>query len=295
MSAPQDQTSCSLASQRRHLSFKLSHFLIWLLLFYDNPNCSSASLLGTGRFLSHSFSPLRWPLPATRAIAVTDQPHSSSQQLCSASSADCQPVQLTSWKQAIGCKWIYKIKHKADGSVERYKGFSSPRNPNLVCKLKKAIYVTASDKLKQAPCFERCSSMYKSRNRSRGRSRFSKKSIGSFNVYKEVDISQFSKVTASSFLKVFFLPLVDFYEQMIVPDGLLTRLWPGFVLRLRFRNLFLLRFGLALEKRMVFGRNFSGKVIRVTVLIAISKVIKFRIVVERRLFLQEIMLPGRSK
>ena len=24
-------------------------------------------------------------------------------------------------KQAIGCKWIYKIKHKADGSVERYK------------------------------------------------------------------------------------------------------------------------------------------------------------------------------
>jgi len=28
-------------------------------------------------------------------------------------------------------------------------GFSSPRNPNLVCKLKKAIYVTASDKQKQ--------------------------------------------------------------------------------------------------------------------------------------------------
>lgn len=50
-------------------------------------------------------------------------------------------------------------------------GFSSPRNPN---KLKKTIYVTASDKLKQAPSawFERCSSMYKSRNRSRGRSRF---------------------------------------------------------------------------------------------------------------------------
>lgn len=30
-------------------------------------------------------------------------------------------------------------------------GFSSPRNPNLICKLKKAIYVTASDKLKQVP------------------------------------------------------------------------------------------------------------------------------------------------
>lgn len=30
-------------------------------------------------------------------------------------------------------------------------GFSSPRNLHLVCKLKKAIYVTTSDKLKQAP------------------------------------------------------------------------------------------------------------------------------------------------
>jgi len=29
-------------------------------------------------------------------------------------------VSLPAGKQAIGCKWIYKIKHKADGSVERY-------------------------------------------------------------------------------------------------------------------------------------------------------------------------------
>ncbi|KAL0290936.1 UNVERIFIED_CONTAM: hypothetical protein Scaly_2653200 [Sesamum calycinum] len=63
---------------------------------YEHDSTSLLSMLGTGRFLSHSFSPLGWPLPATRTIDVTDQPHSSGQQLCSAFSADCQPVQLTS-------------------------------------------------------------------------------------------------------------------------------------------------------------------------------------------------------
>jgi hypothetical protein len=28
---------------------------------------------------------------------------------------------LPSGKSAVGCKWIYKIKTRADGSVERYK------------------------------------------------------------------------------------------------------------------------------------------------------------------------------
>ena len=30
-------------------------------------------------------------------------------------------VPLPSGKKAIGCKWVYKIKHKADGSIERYR------------------------------------------------------------------------------------------------------------------------------------------------------------------------------
>ncbi|KAK4412046.1 hypothetical protein Salat_2976100 [Sesamum alatum] len=41
-------------------------------------------------------SPVHKLFPHSSAVDVTDQPHSSGQQLCSAFSADCQPVQLTS-------------------------------------------------------------------------------------------------------------------------------------------------------------------------------------------------------
>lgn len=30
-------------------------------------------------------------------------------------------VDVPSGKSPIGCKWVYKIKHKANGEVERYK------------------------------------------------------------------------------------------------------------------------------------------------------------------------------
>jgi hypothetical protein len=40
-------------------------------------------------------------------------------------------VDLPSHKQPIGCKWVYKLKYKADGSIERYKARLLPRGtPN---------------------------------------------------------------------------------------------------------------------------------------------------------------------
>ena len=32
-----------------------------------------------------------------------------------------EPVQLPSGRKAIGCRWVFKLKHKADGSVDKYK------------------------------------------------------------------------------------------------------------------------------------------------------------------------------
>ncbi|KAK4412293.1 hypothetical protein Salat_2980900 [Sesamum alatum] len=127
---------------------------------YEHDSTSLLSMLGTGRFLSHSFSPLGWPLPATRTIDVTDQPHSSGQQLCSAFSADCQPVQLTSEDSSHPAQHLSSrrrlqslsqgqatpedqqpspvaslpVASSDSGSLSQpppTPGFSSPRNPNL--------------------------------------------------------------------------------------------------------------------------------------------------------------------
>lgn len=33
----------------------------------------------------------------------------------------CKAMSLPADKHSIGCKWVYKVKHKADGTVERCK------------------------------------------------------------------------------------------------------------------------------------------------------------------------------
>ncbi len=52
-------------------------------------------------------SPVYQLKPHSSAVDVTDQPHSSGQQLCSASSADCQPVQLTSEDSSHPAQHVY--------------------------------------------------------------------------------------------------------------------------------------------------------------------------------------------
>ena len=52
-------------------------------------------------------SPVHQLEPHSSAVDVTDQPHSSGQQLCSASSADCQPVQLTSEDSSHPAQHVY--------------------------------------------------------------------------------------------------------------------------------------------------------------------------------------------
>ncbi|GFS28528.1 hypothetical protein Acr_07g0007650 [Actinidia rufa] len=65
-----------------------------LLSFLDMLSPEAPGENGDGDVLRPS--PVHQLEPHSSAVDVTDQPHSSGQQLCSASSADCQPVQLTS-------------------------------------------------------------------------------------------------------------------------------------------------------------------------------------------------------
>lgn len=62
--------------------------------YFPLPNSSAPGENGDGDVLRPS--PVHQLEPHSSAVDVTDQPHSSGQQLCPASSADCQPVQLTS-------------------------------------------------------------------------------------------------------------------------------------------------------------------------------------------------------
>ena len=52
-------------------------------------------------------SPVHQLEPHSSAVDVTDQPHSSGQQPCPASSADCQPVQLTSEDSSHPAQHVY--------------------------------------------------------------------------------------------------------------------------------------------------------------------------------------------
>ena len=43
----------------------------------------------------------------------------------------CKLVELPPGRKAIGCKWVFKLKHDVDGRVERFKAVT-PRNMALI-------------------------------------------------------------------------------------------------------------------------------------------------------------------
>ena len=72
------------------------------------------------------------------AVDVTDQPHSSGQQLCPASSADCQPVQLTPEDSNTACLFSAAITVAILGIVAKLRRaihpLSSYPHKHMMCK-----------------------------------------------------------------------------------------------------------------------------------------------------------------
>lgn len=72
-------------------------------------------------------SPVHQLEPHSSAVDVTNQPHSSGQQLCSAFSADCQPVQLTSEDSSHPAQHVYS--RRRNQSVSQ--GQATPEDQQL--------------------------------------------------------------------------------------------------------------------------------------------------------------------
>ncbi|XP_022871268.1 uncharacterized protein LOC111390452 [Olea europaea var. sylvestris] len=71
-------------------------------------------------------------------------------------------LDLPKGKKPVGCKWIFNLKYRADGIIERYNArFSKVTDGNRVCKLKKSLYG-----LKQLPraWFDRFAKVLKRNN-----------------------------------------------------------------------------------------------------------------------------------
>ena len=74
-------------------------------------------------------SPVHQLEPHSSAVDVTDQPHSSGQQPCPASSADCQSVQLTSEDSSHPAQHVYsrrRLHYVSQGKITPEDQQSSP-------------------------------------------------------------------------------------------------------------------------------------------------------------------------
>ena len=83
----------------QHLSPSYSHF------------CNSISALKEPQFYHQAVGDPHWEAAMAAELDALEQNHTWS------------VVPLPPNKRAVGCKWVFKIKYKADGSIERYKAW----------------------------------------------------------------------------------------------------------------------------------------------------------------------------
>lgn len=106
---------CNLLLSRSHLTSKLTSHPLHVVLSYDRFTHKHKQFVLN---VSVSYKPLfyhqaiqfdHWKVAMNEEIAAMERTHRWS------------IVPLPHGSHAIGCKWIYKAKHKADGSIDIYK------------------------------------------------------------------------------------------------------------------------------------------------------------------------------
>lgn len=100
-----------LSLTKRNLSLVLIPWLTTshMIISLDTPNIFSSHVLGYPHFYREAITNVRWRNAMDEELKALEKNHT------------WDIVDLPPQVKLIGCKWVYKIKLKYDGSVERFK------------------------------------------------------------------------------------------------------------------------------------------------------------------------------